>query len=1520
MNRSIPIVVSLLLLFSSSIQAQSKWANRVLEFLPAPGQFTNEKAYPAYNAGDDAVTMANKATAILNGNAAAGTSNNMSTISLGAYGGYIVAGFDHSVKNKPYSYDLKIHGNWFDGNAEAGIVMVSKDENGNGLADDAWYELAGSEFFNPGTIHQYEIRYERPNPLDGNVRWTDNQGKSGYVLRNSYHLQESYYPLWYDGEKLIFRGTKLQPNAWNSALPPQQYWRSESFAYGYADNQGNASELSNFDLDWAVDVNGNKVNLDRIDFVKVYTGLIQDAGWLGETSTEFSQAEDLHPEYSSPPVFLSDVHIVTKLPALAANTHAAGSALTTFTDDTVTFKGYFENSILTDGYTYTNEATGVYASASGNGVGGNGSSYISGIYNAAVTDNANRQITFNDGLPHGLEGVYVNNTAIGAAFMQSKLIKGDFVKLVATAYDAQGVATGVKSEFRLADYTLANSIMHYIVKQWCWMDLTSLGSASSVVFTLQSNRPGIIPAGFCLDQLVIDIISITKHPVGNPNGTPKICADAPYKLTTEASGTGLSYQWYKNGAAVQGANTSTLDFSAAKKTDSGNYYCIVSNGSNQARSKEVPLVVYANTKKLLDLPRVDTIKVLQTEKITLSTLAEGDNLTYQWYKGDTKNWNNPIYTYPIIAIGLNSTAKSPDLIPAPDGFIATHNGAYFCLVTGSCGSYRTDTVFYFTVPNPNLPEFKIIKQTQDTTICFGNSLYFKIDAPAATAYSWQKKTVSGTFGVLGASTKKDITIANVVENGSYRCVLNQDTKTFISDTIDVTVIQKLAFVKPAAIAHVSTYTAYLSRKVEMEVEAIDFTPISYQWFYKGATDTDYILLTSATSNTYALEYATAADAGKYRCEVMGAAGKSVIEYTLSVTSSIAKAPVIYSYTNTGNSGTIRSSGLFTPGEKAFFNAQVQTTGGFTFKWFKDGQEIVIPAGNTLKTGDDVIAENGYWTKNNAIWYLYIKNVQEIHAGEYVLETTDPNGIKERSAPLRIIVNPKKPEITNILSDITTDEGTTVSFKVIADGKGFTPTYQWYRNGVAVMGGTKSPYITEGPDKTDYAFTAKVNVAGSYYCIITTPGGSDTSNVAILTVNPAVRILKHPSDQIVLSGSQATFTITAEGTGLSYQWQKDGADISGATTGKLTVPAASLSDEGQYACIVSATGLVDAQSGFAGLSVIDKPVISGYALCSGETQTTLRVQPQIKPVQVRYQWFKDGQAIIGATYSWISVSETANNQSSYYCMVSNSGSTETQSTEIILIKGLPKLAAVTAQELTVKETEQVALSLTATGQNLAYSWYKDEKAVDGKNTSAWTFIASKADAGVYYGKVSNACGNVSGHEVTLKVELNPPVITTQPVSQRVAVQTAVVFQLVATGSELTYQWYKDGDAIDGATASEYTVVSATQTEAGKYTCKVSNSAGTITSNEAVLEIDILTSVDDALTGNVVTCYPNPAENYITVKATAGDIVEISDLTGRLIYTHSLSADTTVLPLTGIESGLYILHIKGVNDKTIRFVKK
>lgn len=277
-----------LLSATMAVAQNSPYIAAVDEYVPAPGQYIN--VLPQYADGDDAATMAQKCTAALANNAGG-------MISLGGWGGYVTFHFDHPVVNIPGQKDLYIAGNAIVGCSEAGIVWVSQDVNHNGLPDDTWYEIVGSADDGLDEVwYDYEITYHYADALN-DVPWTDNYGNAGIIPRNAFHQQE-YFPLWLkDQGELHFSGTRLPDNAHDTSGKGSN-WVLDAFPYGYVDNlPNNDREANSFDLNHAVIRNTRRpVYLSHIDFVRVYTGLNQVAGWLGETSTEITGAEDLHPD------------------------------------------------------------------------------------------------------------------------------------------------------------------------------------------------------------------------------------------------------------------------------------------------------------------------------------------------------------------------------------------------------------------------------------------------------------------------------------------------------------------------------------------------------------------------------------------------------------------------------------------------------------------------------------------------------------------------------------------------------------------------------------------------------------------------------------------------------------------------------------------------------------------------------------------------------------------------------------------------------------------------------------------------------------------------------------------------------------------------------------------------------------------------------------------------------------------------------------------------------------------------
>ena len=276
--------------------SKADW-NKVFEYTPAPGQFINELKTGGFN---DTHTTQEAAIAYAEARMLEVDRNGNPSpnwVSLGGFGGYIIVGFDHSIDNSG-DYDLAILGNSFSGSSEPGIIWVMQDENGNGLPDDTWYELAGSETGKAETIQNYSVTYYRPTGPKMPVQWTDNQGNSGEIdYLAQFHRQDYYYPLWIEEDSYTLTGTCLQARNYD-ASGNGSYWVNVEYDWGYADNfspidrltseeNANADANANhFKISHAIDMDCQPIHLNYIDFVKVQVGVNTKSGWLGEVSTE----------------------------------------------------------------------------------------------------------------------------------------------------------------------------------------------------------------------------------------------------------------------------------------------------------------------------------------------------------------------------------------------------------------------------------------------------------------------------------------------------------------------------------------------------------------------------------------------------------------------------------------------------------------------------------------------------------------------------------------------------------------------------------------------------------------------------------------------------------------------------------------------------------------------------------------------------------------------------------------------------------------------------------------------------------------------------------------------------------------------------------------------------------------------------------------------------------------------------------------------------------------------------------
>ena len=264
----------------------------VEEYLCLASQYTNN----ANNATGTYGTMPERALA---GFPQSGTGMNM-LVSLGNFGGYIIYRFDQLITNDPnhpYGVDFVVRGNNYGTNHfgfyEPANVLVSQDGK-------TWYTLAGSDHYSNHAYWDYTITYTKStgtSTVYGGASgtaadWTDSMGYSGtsYLYPN-----KALYPLFpwtaENDTSITVTGTLLggkgttRNEIFDVAVPK---WGYADTCYNGLNPYTGAEGGEVFDLDWAVDENGQPVKLDWVKYVKVQTASNVDGGGIGEKSTEVS--------------------------------------------------------------------------------------------------------------------------------------------------------------------------------------------------------------------------------------------------------------------------------------------------------------------------------------------------------------------------------------------------------------------------------------------------------------------------------------------------------------------------------------------------------------------------------------------------------------------------------------------------------------------------------------------------------------------------------------------------------------------------------------------------------------------------------------------------------------------------------------------------------------------------------------------------------------------------------------------------------------------------------------------------------------------------------------------------------------------------------------------------------------------------------------------------------------------------------------------------------------------------------
>src|SRR5690348_12134388 len=249
----------------------------------------------------------------------------------------------------------------------------------------------------------------------------------------------------------------------------------------------------------------------------------------------------------------------------------------------------------------------------------------------------------------------------------------------------------------------------------------------------------------------------------------------------------------------------------------------------------------------------------------------------------------------------------------------------------------------------------------------------------------------------------------------------------------------------------------------------------------------------------------------------------------------------------------------TTGQTATFMVVATGTAPLSYQWQKNGTSILGANSSTYTTPNTTSSDNG--------------------AQFSVLVSNTAGSVTSSAATLTVNAAAVAPSITTQPASQTVTAGQTASFSVAATGTA-PLAYQWNKNGVAINGATSSSYMTPATTSSDNG--------AQFTVVVSNTAGSVTSSAATLTVNAAAvapSITTQPTNQTVTAGQVATFSVAASGSApLSYQWQKNGANIAGAASTSYTTPATTTADSGSTFRVLVRNSAGSATSSAATLTV------------------------------------------------------------------------------------------------------------------------------------------------------------------------------------------------------------------------------------------------------------------------------------------------------------------------------------------------
>jgi len=938
------------------------------------------------------------------------------------------------------------------------------------------------------------------------------------------------------------------------------------------------------------------------------------------------------------------------------------------------------------------------------------------------------------------------------------------------AVDGTGLVTGLSQGTAVITYTL-----------------TATGCSSTV--TLSVNAAATITA--------------------NPNPQTVCSGSNTASFNVAATGTGLTYLWYKdgspmsNGGNVSGADSATLTINPLLLTDAANYHCVVTSSfcSPAATSTAAALTVVEEVQ--ITAQPIATQTFCTGDTASFGVTATGAGLTYQWYKG----------AFQLTDGGNISGAASANLTISP--LVASDAASnYYCMVSGTSPCAPVNSAFSALIVN-EAPT--ITSQPAPTqTACDGGSLSLTLGATGGTlSYQWYKGglPLSNGGNILGANlatlTINPTTSADSAND--YYCVVQNGCAIPVTSNNAQIVIYEKPYLHDYTVA-VCSEDAFLLSPANGTPTVATVVPSGTKYSWPAPSVTGGITGGAAGVDLNAIggtlfNPTNTAQTATYTVTPTSGTTGNCVGATFTVTVTVNPKPFI-----------INASPVICSGE----NLVVTPT---------NGAGNVVPAGTTYSWSAPTVSGGmtggASGTNQGAISVNLTNPTNTVQTASYNVTATSGTCLGS-TFTLAVNVNPK-PTVGSNLATQAICSGDAIS-DIMLDNPNIvagTIYYSWTRDnnanvtGIAANGSTQviSGNLTNLTN-TPQTVTFTLYATSDEGCI-------SLAGVSQVTVNPKPTVAAAPVSQTICSGNSiGNITITNPNivSGTTFSWSRDntvnligtvgdtgsGNTISGNLTNNTAIPQITT-----FTITATANGC-STVIGTIAVTVNPRPDVlitpaATQTICGGTAFTAMALSNPNGVAGTTFGWIRNNTAnVTGYANSATNVTSipagiftnntNVDQTTTFTVTATAAGCTSVVATVDIVVQPTPLVVATpAAQSICTGSTGNIAFSTTNNLAGTVYNWTRDNTTnitgilPSGSGNISSTFINNTAVNQTTIFTIIATAPNGCSKTITASVTVYP-VMTTPGIEESQVVcagsrPTTFFITTPVTGGSgtYTYQW-------------------------------------------------------------------------------------------------------------------------------------